>query len=139
MSESINEIREDIELDCELTTDEADGDYPLFLAITDEDTDEDKWFIAGYPDINTGLNKALEYEALEYSGDEHNQEIYGIRIRDGHIDKDSLMDCVKDLLEQCGWFNENEKAYVYDLYWWGRTSLKIRGKHIFKCFTVDVE
>ena len=128
-----------IELDCDLSTDVADGIYPLLLSLSDENIEDEQWFIAGYSNINEGLKKVLVFEALEYSGDEHSESIHGIKVNDGRINEDRFMECVQDLLMQCKWFEKNKKALVYDLYWWGSTSLRIQGKNIFKCFSIEVE
>ena len=128
-----------IELDCDFSTDIADGIYPLLLSLEDENFENEQWFIAGYSNFNEGLKKILAFEALEYSGDIHSKSIHGIKINDGKIEEDKFMECVEDLLMQCKWFEKNKKALVYDLYYWGNSSLRIYGKNIFNCFSIEVE
>ena len=36
-----------IKLDCNLSTDVADGIYPLLLSLSDENMEDEQWFIAG--------------------------------------------------------------------------------------------
>ena len=104
-----------IEYDCDLSVEVANGTYPLLMSLVDENNEEEQWFIAGYQNLDEGIEKILAYEALEYSGDEHNQSIRGIEVCNGTVIKNTFSVCVEQLLSQCRWFEKN-KRLLYMIY-----------------------
>jgi hypothetical protein len=91
-----------IDLNVILTTDLKDGHYLVYL----------NEFDFGLPvEAQEQLIEKGEFEPRLFASGQSLQDLR-VLVRKGRIDKKSFMECVDDLLNQCGWFNVYKHARV---------------------------
>ena len=93
---------EKIELDIKLATDRKDREYEIY-----------------FNENNFRLSKEVIAEKME-TGDFQavwHKSHKKITVKGGQIDKESFLFAVRELLEDCGWFNEYTVGIVTDIHY----------------------